>query len=143
MIPDFEIPMCPEFEVKSKIGKIFKKHNFLEEYSVKIYEMILIYIMKEKYKLTKMGANIFYFELIFILINFYQQQKLMKKDILTEILFLRKKDKKHWKKKLGCKFIRIKKVMQKMVMIQIMRLVTQKHLLMSSETKNQRTRRQK
>ena len=71
MIPDFEIPMCPEFEVKSKIGKIFKKHNFLEEYSVKIYEMILIYIMKEKYKLTKMGANIFYFELIFILINFY------------------------------------------------------------------------
>ena len=25
MIPDFEIPMCPEFEVKSKIGKIFKK----------------------------------------------------------------------------------------------------------------------
>ena len=31
----------------------------------------------------------------------------MKKDILTEILFLRKKDKKHQKKKLGCKFIRI------------------------------------
>ena len=31
----------------------------------------------------------------------------MKKDILTEILFLRKKDKKHSKKKLGCKFIRI------------------------------------
>ena len=25
MIPDFEIPKCPEFEVKSKIGKIFKK----------------------------------------------------------------------------------------------------------------------
>ena len=39
MIPDFEIPKCPEFEVKSKIGKIFKKHNPLEEYSVKIYEI--------------------------------------------------------------------------------------------------------
>ena len=38
MIPDSEIPKCPEFEVKSKIGKIFKKDNFLEEYSVKIYE---------------------------------------------------------------------------------------------------------
>ena len=39
MIPDSEIPKCPEFEVKSKIGKIFKKHNLLEEYSVKIYEI--------------------------------------------------------------------------------------------------------
>ena len=37
MIPDSEIPKCPEFDVKSKIGKIFKKHNPIEEYSVKIY----------------------------------------------------------------------------------------------------------
>ena len=54
-----------------------------------------------------MGVNVFYLQLMFILINFYWQQKLMKKDILTDILFLRKKDKKHQKKKLGCKFIRI------------------------------------
>ena len=54
-----------------------------------------------------MGVNIYYLELMFISINFYQQQKLMKKDILTEILFFRKKDKKHSKKKLGCRFIRI------------------------------------
>ena len=39
MIPDSEIPKCLEFEVKSKIGNIFKKHNPLEEYSVKIYEI--------------------------------------------------------------------------------------------------------
>ena len=31
----------------------------------------------------------------------------MKKGILTEILFLRKKDKKNQKKKIGCKFLRI------------------------------------
>ena len=30
MIPDFEIPKCPEFEVKSKIENIFKSHNFLK-----------------------------------------------------------------------------------------------------------------
>ena len=36
MIPDSEIPKCPEFEVKSKIGKIFQNHNPLEEYSVRI-----------------------------------------------------------------------------------------------------------
>ena len=51
-----------------------------------------------------MGVSIFYLELIFISVNFYQQQKLMKKNIPTEILFLRKKEKKHQKKKLGCKF---------------------------------------
>ena len=39
MIPDFEIPKCPEFERKSKIGNVFKNHNPLEEYSVKIYEI--------------------------------------------------------------------------------------------------------
>ena len=39
MIPDSGIRKCPEFEVKSKIGKIFKNHNPLGEYSVKIYEI--------------------------------------------------------------------------------------------------------
>ena len=38
MIPDSEIPKFPEFEVKSKIGKFFRKHNPLEECSVKIYK---------------------------------------------------------------------------------------------------------
>ena len=100
MIPDSEIPKLSEFEVKSKIGKIFKKHNPLEEYSVKIYEIDPYFYehYEKKYKLIKMGVNIYYLELMFISINFYQQQKLMKKDILTEILFLKKKDKKHYKK---------------------------------------------
>ena len=39
MIPYSEIPKCPEFEAKSKKGKIFKKHNPLEECFVKIYEI--------------------------------------------------------------------------------------------------------
>ena len=38
MIPDSEIPKCPEFEVKSKIRKIFKNNNFLDEYSGRIYK---------------------------------------------------------------------------------------------------------
>ena len=39
MIPDSEIPKCPEFEVKSKTGKIFRKHNPLEEYFIEIHEI--------------------------------------------------------------------------------------------------------
>ena len=47
----------------------------------------------------------------------------MKKDILTETLFLRKKDKKHQKKNLVVNLSELIQVMQKMGMIQIMRLV--------------------
>ena len=39
IIPDSEIPKCPEFEVKSKIRKIFKNHNFFKEYSVRLYKI--------------------------------------------------------------------------------------------------------
>ena len=39
MIPDSEIAECLEYEVKSKIGKIFVNEKILEEYSVKIYEI--------------------------------------------------------------------------------------------------------
>ena len=39
MIPDSEIPKCPEFEVKSKIGKLFMNEKILEEYSVRIYKI--------------------------------------------------------------------------------------------------------
>ena len=39
MIPDPEIPSCPELEVKSKIGKLFMNEKILEEYSFKIYEI--------------------------------------------------------------------------------------------------------
>ena len=50
MIPDFEIPKCPEFKVRSKIKKILKNRNFLEEYSVKFMKLIFIFIniMKKK-----------------------------------------------------------------------------------------------
>ena len=54
-----------------------------------------------------MDVNTYYLELMFILMNFYQQQKLMKKDILTETLRLRKKRQEALEKKLGCKFTRI------------------------------------
>ena len=67
-IPDSEIPKCPEFEVKSKIGKIFKKHNPIEEYSVRIYEIrIWFYKHYEKIQVDENGCK----NILFILINFY------------------------------------------------------------------------
>ena len=92
-------------------------------------------IMKNKYKLIKIVINAYCFELMFISINLYYQQKLMKKGILTEILFLRKKDKKHQKKNLFVNLLELIQVMQKMDLTQIVRLMAQKHLLMSFKIK--------
>ena len=73
MIPDSKIPKCLEFEVKSKIGKIFQKHNPLEEYSIRIYEIDPYFIehYEKKNKLIKMGVNIYYLKLIFILVSVF------------------------------------------------------------------------
>ena len=55
----------PEIEFKSKIGKIFKNQNPLEDYSVKIYEIDPYFYehYERKYKLMKMDVNIYYLEL--------------------------------------------------------------------------------
>ena len=55
----------------------------------------------------KRDMNAYRLILMFIFFNIIQLQKLIKKDMLTEISFLRRKDKKHQKKKVNCKFIRI------------------------------------
>ena len=39
MIPESEIPECPEFEVKSKMETLFMNEKVFEEFSVKIYEI--------------------------------------------------------------------------------------------------------
>ena len=54
-----------------------------------------------------MAANTHYLELMSILLNIFQPQKFMSKTIKLENLFLKRKDKRYQKKKLGCKFIRI------------------------------------
>ena len=72
-----------------------------------------------------MGVNTYCLELMFISLNIFQPQKLMKKDMLTETLFLRRKDKKHLKKNMA---VNLLELMQIRVMIKIMKLVEYKHL---------------
>ena len=71
MIPYSEISEFPGYKVKSSIGNIFENEKILEEYSVKIYEIDLYFYehYRKKYKLMKMGVNIYYLELMFILLN--------------------------------------------------------------------------
>ena len=73
IISDSEIPKFSEFEVKSKIGNIFKNQNPLEEYFVNIYKIDHYFYeyYEKKYKLIKIGVNIYYLELIFILVSVF------------------------------------------------------------------------
>ena len=57
-------------------------------------------VTKGKVQVDKMDVNTYYLELMFILLNVFQPQKLMKKTMLAEILFLSRNDKKHQKKNL-------------------------------------------
>ena len=76
MIPDSEIQKCPEFEVKSKTGKLFINEKILEEYSVKIYEIDPYFYehCKEKIKVDKNSANTYYLELMSILQNIFSRR---------------------------------------------------------------------
>ena len=44
MIPDFEIPKCPEFEAKSKMGKYLKNIIPLKNILLRFMKLILIFI---------------------------------------------------------------------------------------------------
>ena len=50
MIPDFEIPKCPEFEVKSKIRKLFMNKKSLKNILSRFINLILIFMSITKKK---------------------------------------------------------------------------------------------
>ena len=74
MITDSKIPKCAEFKVKLKIRKFLRTIIPLKNVLLRFIKLILIFInIIKKNKLIKMGVNVFYLELMFILINFYYQ----------------------------------------------------------------------
>ena len=68
---DHEIYESIEHRLKLKIRNIFVNEEIIEEYSVKIYEIDLYFSnnYKKKYKLIMMVKNIYYLELMLILLN--------------------------------------------------------------------------
>ena len=65
MSPDSEIPECPEFEVKSKIGKLFMYEKILEEYSFRVYKIDPFFYehYKEKINVDKNGCKYILFRI--------------------------------------------------------------------------------
>ena len=70
MILDPEIPKSPEFEVKSKIGNVFKNLHPFEEYPVRIYEIDpYFYEHYGKKKFDENGCNYILFRIDIILVS--------------------------------------------------------------------------
>ena len=101
--------MIPKFKVKTKIRKIFKSHNLLEEYSVRIYKIdpyfyehyeknIQVDNNERKYILFKIDIYFTDFSLALEI----DEKRNTDKDLIFEI-----KRQKALEKKLNCKFIKI------------------------------------
>ena len=108
MIPDFEIPECPELEVKSKIEKYFMNENILEEYSVKVYGIDRIFYKhhKQKIKVDKNGCEYILFRIDVYFNKYFLAAEIDEQNHESRELLFKEKRQKALKKEIGCKFIR-------------------------------------
>ena len=97
MIPDSEIPKCPEFEVKSKIGKLFMNEKILEEYSVKIYEINPYFYehYKEKIKVDKNECEYILFRIDVYFTKHFLAVEIDEQNYEGRELIFEKKGKRH------------------------------------------------
>ena len=98
MIPNSEISVCPEFEVKSKVGKIFKKHNPIEEYSVRIYEIdpyFYEHYEEKEIEADKNGCKYILFRIDFYLNKFLVAVEIDEKGHTDRDLIFEEKNKRH------------------------------------------------
>ena len=109
MIPDSEIPKCPEFEVKSKIGEIFKNHNPLEGYSVRIYKIDPYFYehYEEKIQIDNNGRKYILFRIDIYFNECSLAVEIDEKGHTDRDLIFEEKRQKALEKKLSCKFTRI------------------------------------
>ena len=110
MIRDFEIPKCPEFKLNQKYKKSLKKHNPMEEYSIKIYKIDPYFYEHHEKKKKQVDKNVdkyilsrtdVYFNK-FLLVVEIDKKRYTDGDIICQ-----EKRQEVLEKKLGCKFIRI------------------------------------
>ena len=104
MIQDSEIPACPDFEVKSKIGKLFMNEKILEEYSVKIYETDLFFYEhhKEKIKVEKNGCEYILFRIDVYFTEYFLAVEIEEQNHEGRTFIFGKKIQELLEKKLGC-----------------------------------------
>ena len=109
MVPDYEISVCQEHEVKSKIGDIFVNEEILEEYFVKIYEIDLYFYehYNRKIRVDKNGCEYILFRIDVYFTKYLLAVEIDEKDHTDRDLIFEEKRQRALEKKLNCEFIRI------------------------------------
>ena len=110
--------------------------KILEEYTVKIYEH-----HKEKIKVDKNGCKYILFRIDVYFTEYFLAVEIDEQNHEGENLFFKRKDKRYQKKKLVVSLLILTQVMQKEFMIQIMKLVKYKNLLVNLKTDNQKNKK--
>ena len=97
MISDSEIPKCPEFEVKSKIGKLIMNEKILEEYSVKVYEIDPYFYEhhKEKINVDKNRCEYIWCRIDVYFTKYFLAVEIDEPNHVARQNFLRRKDKRY------------------------------------------------
>ena len=109
MVPDYEISVCPEHKVKSKIGTIFVNEEMLKDYSVKIYEIDLCFYehYNKKIQVDKNGCEYILFRIDVYFTKYFLAVEIDEKGHTDRDLIFEEKRQKALEKKLNCEFIRI------------------------------------
>ena len=103
-------------------------------------KLILIFmnIMKKKIQADENGRKYMLFRIDVYFSKCFLAIEIDEKGHTDKDIILEEKDKKHQKKILLVNLLELIQVMQKMVVIQIIRLVMYKHLLMNSKRKKEK-----
>ena len=101
--------LCPEHEVKSKIGTIFVNEEILEDYSVKIYEIGPYFYehYNKKISTDKNGCVYILFTNDVYFTKYFLAVEIDEKGHTDRDLIFEEKRQKALEKKLNCEFIRI------------------------------------
>ena len=109
MISDNEISVCPEHEVKSKIGTIFVNEKILEEYSVKIYEIDSYFYeyYNKKIRTDENGRVYILFRIDIYFTKYFLAVEIDEKGHTDRDRIFEEKRQKALEKKINCEFIRV------------------------------------
>ena len=120
-----------------KTRKIVYEWKNLSEYSVKIYEIDpFFYEHHKEKKVDKNGCKYILFRIDVYFAEYFLAGEIDEQNHEDRELMLQKKKQEILEKNLGCKFIIINTSDAEEVMIQIMKLVKYKYLLVTLKTDN-------
>ena len=107
IVPDYGISVCPENEVKSKIGTIFGNEEILKEYSVKIYEIDLYFYehCNKKIQVDKNGREYILFRIDVYFTKYFPAVEIDEKGHTDRDIIFEEKRQRALVKKLNCEFI--------------------------------------